>query len=72
MVGVSAETVLGVTRRGHLEVTSYTKGRELVTLVSCPLCGHEFDDHEPRWQHFLEEHEPEDAGLTPLRGEDDE
>ena len=37
-----------------------------VRLVSCPLCGKDFEDHEPRWLHFLDEHGPEDAGLSPL------
>lgn len=34
--------------------------------VSCSLCSYEFDHKESRPEHFLDEHEPEDAGLTPL------
>ena len=56
---MSAETVLDVSREGHLRVTTYTRSRESVTLVSCPLCGHEFDDHERRWKHYFDEHGPE-------------
>lgn len=37
-----------------------------VRLVTCPICGYEFDDYDPRWHHFLEEHDPEDAGLGPI------
>ncbi|MFB6114381.1 MAG: hypothetical protein ABEJ58_09825 [Halodesulfurarchaeum sp.] len=35
-------------------------------LVQCPFCGHDFDDQEPPWLHFLENHGPEDAGLSPI------
>ena len=29
-------------------------------LVYCPLCGHQFDRYEPRWKHFLDDHDPDD------------
>lgn len=35
-------------------------------LTACPLCGHEFGHMEPRWKHLLDEHGPEDAGLSPV------
>lgn len=52
---------------GVLELITY-EGRGCVRtrLTGCPLCGQAFDDHEPRWKHFLDEHEPEDAGLSPV------
>lgn len=54
-----------VTREGALEVTLYSRSKRVVRLVSCPFCGHSFDDHEPRWKHFLEEHDPDDVpGLS--------
>ena len=38
-----------------------------VTLTACPAqnCAHEFDAHEQRWRHFLDEHTPADFGLSP-------
>lgn len=35
-------------------------------LDRCPFCGHSFETHEFRPDHFLDHHDPEDAGLTPL------
>lgn len=35
-------------------------------LTACPLCGYAFDDREERPPHFLDDHRPEDAGLSPL------
>lgn len=32
-----------------------------VTLVECPFCGHPFEANEPRWRHFLEEHDADDV-----------
>ena len=38
-----------------------------VSLTACPLgdCGHEFEKYEPRWRHYLDDHTPEDCGLSP-------
>ena len=50
-----------------LEFNRYAgKGAVRNRLTACPLCGHNFERHEPRWKHFLNEHDPEDAGLSPL------
>lgn len=64
MVCVSAEPV--VKRRGSLEITRYDRSKDRLRLVDCPFCDHTFDEKEPRWLHFLEEHDPEDAGLSPV------
>ncbi len=53
MVGVSLTT------------DTYARGRRVHTLTACP-CGYVFDSHENRWKHFLEDHNPEDFGLSPL------
>ncbi|MFP4530179.1 MAG: hypothetical protein ACLFNC_02690 [Halodesulfurarchaeum sp.] len=53
-----------VERDGDLVIKTYDKGQIIVRLVSCPFCGHDFEDHEPRWKHFLDEHDAADAGLT--------
>jgi DNA modification methylase len=56
--------VVGVT----LERTAYAgQGLVRVTLTACPAqnCTHEFSSHEPRWKHFLDDHTPEDFGLSP-------
>lgn len=55
-----------VTQSGNLEVRTYGAQKEIIKLLACPFCGYEFDHREVRWTHFLEEHDPEDAGLTPL------
>lgn len=52
--------------RGSIEVKVYGRSKRVVRLVACPFCGHTFADNEHRWKHFLENHDPEDAGLTPL------
>ena len=50
-----------------LEYKRYAgKGAVCNRLTTCPLCPHEFGAFENRWKHFLDEHDPEDAGLTPL------
>jgi hypothetical protein len=50
-----------------LEYYEYEEcGRVQNRIVECPLCGHEFSPREPRWEHFFDDHTPEDAGLTPL------
>ncbi|QDX39855.1 hypothetical protein [Salarchaeum sp. JOR-1] len=54
-----------VSARGVLEVRTYERSQQSIRLVSCPFCTHDFDPHEPRWKHLLDEHDPEDAGLTP-------
>ena len=38
-----------------------------LSLIACPLgdCEHEFKTHEPRSNHYLEEHSPQDFGLSP-------
>jgi len=51
--------------RVSIQTTRYSRGRRVHRLVTCPFCGHKFADWEPRWKHFLDEHGPEDAGLTP-------
>lgn len=51
---------------GVLERSVYEgRGCVRVKLTVCPYCGHVFADHEPRWKHFLDNHGPEDAGLSP-------
>jgi hypothetical protein len=35
-------------------------------MTSCPFCGYEFETGEFRHTHFLDDHDPADAGLTPL------
>ena len=64
MVSVSADPV--VQRRGSLEITSYARSKDQIRLVTCPFCEYDFDEMEHRWLHFPEEHDPEDAGLSPL------
>lgn len=49
-----------------LEVAIYARSKRVNRLVACPFCGHEFAHNEPRWKHFLDDHDPEDAGLSPL------
>jgi hypothetical protein len=44
----------------------YARGRRVHTLTVCP-CGYSFDLNENRWKHYLEDHNPEDFGLSPLR-----
>ena len=45
-----------VRRQGTLEIKTFAKGRQVKRLVECPFCAHEFDDSEPRWKHYLDEH----------------
>jgi len=45
-----------VDRQGVLEITTYGRSQRFVKLVECPFCGHQFDDSEPRWKHYLDEH----------------
>jgi ribosomal protein S27AE len=53
--------VVGVT----LEAYRYDqKGTVATKLTECPACGHAFGEHEARWKHFLDEHGPEDLGLS--------
>lgn len=52
-----------------LSVYNYGDGRgdRGNRLLSCPLCGHEFDRQERPPQHFADEHGPGDCpGVTPL------
>ena len=42
------------------------RSREDVILTECPFCDHSFDKHEKRPKHYLEDHTPTDAGLSPL------
>ena len=51
-----------------LEFVTYdeSRGFRQVRFIECPLCGHEFEKNEERSTHFLNEHEPEDAGLAPI------
>lgn len=51
--------------RVSIETRVYSRGRRTHRITGCPFCGHEFEDWEPRWKHFLDEHDPEDAGLSP-------
>lgn len=55
-----------VTRRGSIEIKTYARSKRVIRLVACPFCEHTFEHKEPRWRHFLEDHEPEDAGLSPI------
>lgn len=55
-----------VTMRGVLEIKEYGRSKRVCKLVACPFCGYEFGYKEPRWKHFLDEHEPEDTGLSPF------
>jgi len=43
----------------------YARGRRVHTLTACP-CSYVFAENENRWKHFLEDHAPEDFGLSPL------
>jgi|GEM_PF-5047245 len=43
-----------------IETHDYGHRASQNTLVECPLCGHQFDDYEPRWKHFLDEHDASD------------
>lgn len=47
---------------GHLKVYIVGNYRKAVTLMTCPVpgCEHEFAKHEPRWKHFLDEHDADD------------
>lgn len=55
-----------VTMRGVLEIKEYGRSKRVCKLVACPFCTHEFEENEARWKHFLDEHGPEDAGLSPI------
>ncbi|WP_232687928.1 hypothetical protein [Halobacterium zhouii] len=48
-----------------LTTDTYARGRRVHTLTACP-CGFIFSASEPRWKHLLDEHKPEDFGLSPL------
>lgn len=48
-----------------LRIVNYSRSRERLILVSCPACGYEFNAGEKR-EHHIEDHDPEDFGLTPL------
>lgn len=54
-----------------LEILEYENGYREPKIVVCPACGHDFAVNESRWRHFLEDHGPEDFGLSPI-GECDE
>lgn len=54
-----------VTMRGVLEIKEYGRSKRVCKLVACPFCTHEFQENEARWKHFLDEHDPVDAGLSP-------
>lgn len=49
-----------------IRATNAPEHGDKLQLVDCPLCGHSFDKREHRFRHFLQEHRPEDAGLSPL------
>lgn len=49
-----------------LRVRELGNGRRRFMFSMCPICRHIFDKYEHRWKHFLDEHEPEDLGLSPL------
>lgn len=55
-----------VERRGNLKIRHYDRSKIWYNLVSCSLCEHDFVENEVRWKRFLQEHEPEDAGLAPI------
>lgn len=63
VVGVSADPEPITIRRGSLEITTYGRSQEFVTLVDCPLCDYEFDENERRWRHFFDEHDFEDLAI---------
>lgn len=44
-----------------IKLHTYPNGAGWVQLVACPFCGHQFVEHEPRWKHFLDEHDPSDV-----------
>ena len=48
-----------------LERRERARSRYEIVLTACPLCGQPFEPEESRVTHFLE-HEPADAGLSPL------
>lgn len=49
-----------------LSVTEYDSGWTRFRLTACPVCGHVFSRNEHRWKHLLDDHDPEDFGLSPL------
>jgi len=51
--------------RVSLSTDVYARGRRVHTLTVCP-CGYVFAGNENRWKHFLEDHQPEDFGLSRL------
>lgn len=49
-----------------IRATNPPEHGQKLQLTDCPLCGYAFDESEYRWLHFLQDHRPEDAGLSPL------
>lgn len=65
--GPGAPAEAGTIDRGDfLTRQTYEGGWERLTLTNCPFCGKPFDRNEHRWKHFENDHNPEDAGLSPL------
>jgi hypothetical protein len=54
--------VVGVLETYEYDETGVVGNR----LDVCPFCDHGFADHEARWRHYLDDHDPEDAGLSAL------
>lgn len=52
--------------RVSLRVRTYSRSYRTVSLIECPACGYPFSEKENRWKHLLENHSPEDFGLSPL------
>lgn len=42
------------------------RGMYRCRLVECPVCGVDLTEYPCTWMHFLEDHRPEDFGLSPL------
>lgn len=49
-----------------LQVEEFDNHWKRIMLSECPVCGHEFGKNQHRWKHYLEDHDPEDFGLSPL------
>lgn len=63
---MSAEGLQKIEHRGNLEIRYYDHSKIWYNLIACPLCTHKFEENEHRWKHFLNEHSPADAGLSPI------
>lgn len=68
LVGVDAAVFVVESVAGDVKVVRAVDA--LFVVGDCPvlsLVTDEFTDHESRYKHYLCEHTPEDAGLSPTR-----